>query len=110
MKTGSAAADLVASNGLIKFLRREATLSPRKALTVAAVAGLTNAMILAIINTAAEHAEQSESRPLYAIFFAAAMLLYVVAQRWILGAHAHRQSSAALRAARCRTAWPGGDL
>ncbi len=84
MKTGSAAADLVASNGLIKFLRREATLSPRKALTVAAVAGLTNAMILAIINTAAEHAEQSESRPLYAIFFAAAMLLYVVAQRWIL--------------------------
>ena len=84
METGSAAADMVASNGLIKFLRREATLSPRKALTVAAVAGLTNAMILAIINTAAEHAEQSESRPLYAVFFAAAMLLYVASQRWIL--------------------------
>lgn len=84
METGSAAADLVASNGLIKFLRREATLSPRRALTVAAVAGLSNAMILAIINSAAEHAEQSESRPLYAVFFGAAMLLYVVAQRWIL--------------------------
>ncbi|WP_051285006.1 cyclic peptide export ABC transporter [Nisaea denitrificans] len=84
METGSAAADLVASNGLIKFLRSEATLSPRKALTVAAVAGLTNAMILAVINTAAEHAEQSESRPLYAVFFAAAMILYVVSQRWIL--------------------------
>lgn len=84
METGSAAADLVASNGLIKFLRCEATLSPRRALTIATVAGLSNAMILAIINSAAEHAEQSESRPLYAVFFAAAMLLYVVAQRWIL--------------------------
>lgn len=84
METGSAAADMVASNGLIKFLRREATLSPRKALTVAAVAGLANAMILAIVNSAAEHAEQSDSRPLYAVFFAAAMIFYVVSQRWIL--------------------------
>lgn len=84
METRAAAADLVASNGLIRFLRQEATLSPRKALTVAAVAGLTNAMILAVINSAAEHAEQSESRPIYAVFFALAMVLYVVAQRWIL--------------------------
>lgn len=76
--------DRITSNSLIKFLLQEATLSPRKALTIAAVAGLGNAMVLAVINTAVEHAEESESRPMYAVFFAAAMIIYVLSQRWIL--------------------------
>ncbi len=72
------------SNDLFTFLRNEASLSPRRALIVAAVSGLSNALILAIINAAAEHAEQSESRPLYAVAFAAVMILYIISQRWIL--------------------------
>lgn len=72
------------SQALIAFLRAEATLSPRRALLVAATAGLSNAMILAIINSAAQHAAQSHARPLFAVFFAAAMFIYLIAQRWIL--------------------------
>ena len=75
---------LFASSSLSRFLRAEANLSPRRALGVAAVAGLSNALILAIINAAAEHAEQSETRPLFAVAFAIAMVIYILAQRWIL--------------------------
>lgn len=76
--------DRITSNSLVTFLLREATLSPRKAFTIAAVAGLGNAMVLAVINTAVEHAEESESRPMYVVFFAAAMIIYILSQRWIL--------------------------
>lgn len=75
---------LFTESSLGRFLISEVTLSPRRALTVAAIAGLSNALILALINTAAEHAEQSETRPLYAIAFGAAILIYMFAQRWIL--------------------------
>ena len=84
MADGRVFTSLLKSSALTQFLRREATLAPRKALTVATTAGLSNAMILAVINSAAEHAQQSESRPMYAVFFALAMVLYVVSQRWIL--------------------------
>jgi putative ATP-binding cassette transporter len=72
------------SNSLAYFLLKEASLSPRRALIAASVAGLSNALILAIVNAAAEHASQSERRPLYAVAFAAAMILYIFSQRWIL--------------------------
>jgi len=75
---------LFTESSLGRFLISETTLTPRKALGVAAIAGLSNALILAIINTAAEHAEQSESRPLFAVAFGAAILVYMFAQRWIL--------------------------
>jgi len=75
---------LFTESSLGRFLISETTLAPRKALGVAAIAGLSNALILAIINTAAEHAEQSESRPLFAVAFGAAILVYMFAQRWIL--------------------------
>jgi putative pyoverdin transport system ATP-binding/permease protein len=75
---------IIGSSALARFLEREATLAPRKVLTVAATAGLGNAMILAIINAAAEHAEQSQTRPMYAVFFVVTMIVYVIAQRWIL--------------------------
>lgn len=75
---------LFTESHLGRFLISETTLAPRRALGVAAVAGLSNALILALINTAAEHAEQSESRPLYAVAFGAAILVYMFAQRWIL--------------------------
>lgn len=75
---------LANSNSLAYFLLKEASLSPRRALIAACVAGLSNALILAIVNAAAEHASQSERRPLYAVAFAAAMILYIFSQRWIL--------------------------
>ena len=75
---------LLAPQGFYKFLKREATLNPRKALTMAAIAGLGNALILAVVNSAAAHAQQSETRPLYAVAFGAAMLMYVISQRWII--------------------------
>ena len=84
METGFVSRFLFTSSSLSKFLVREATLSPRKAIMVAAIAGLGNAMILAVVNSAAEHAEQSESRPMYAVAFAGAIVIYIIAQRWIL--------------------------
>ncbi len=84
MADGFAARFLFTQSSLTRFLLAEATLSPRRALLAAAVAGLSNALILALINASAEHAEQSESRPLLVVGFGAAMLIYVFAQRWIL--------------------------
>ena len=84
MADGFAARFLYAESSLSRFLTSEATLQPRRAVAVAAIAGLSNALILALINTAAEHAEQSESRPLFAVAFGAAILIYMFAQRWIL--------------------------
>jgi putative pyoverdin transport system ATP-binding/permease protein len=84
MADGFAARFLFVESSLSRFLTSEATLQPRRAVAVAAIAGLSNALILALINTAAEHAEQSESRPLFAVAFGAAILIYMFAQRWIL--------------------------
>jgi putative ATP-binding cassette transporter len=75
------------SKGLLAFLKREATLSPRKALLVATVAGVSNALILAIVNNAAERASGNEgTTPLYVAAFIAVMAFYIVSQRWILTA------------------------
>ena len=73
------------SGGLFAFLQREATLSPRKALLVATIAGVSNALILAIVNSASEHASGDEgTRPLFAAAFVAVIIFYVISQRWIL--------------------------
>ena len=84
MTNGITSKILPNSSNLAQFLLKEVSLSPRRALIAACVAGLSNALILAIVNAAAEHASQSESRPLYAVAFAAAMVLYIFSQRWIL--------------------------
>lgn len=84
MTNGITSKILPNSSNLAHFLLKEVSLSPRRALIAACVAGLSNALILAIVNAAAEHASQSESRPLYAVAFAAAMVLYIFSQRWIL--------------------------
>jgi putative ATP-binding cassette transporter len=84
MADGFASRFLFTESSLSRFLRAEATLSPRRATAVAAVAGLSNALILAVVNAAAQNAEQSEVRPLFAVAFAAAMAIYIVSQRWIL--------------------------
>lgn len=72
------------SQALIAFLKNEATLSPRRAFMIAATAGLSNAMILAIVSNAAQHASESKSRPLLAVFFVLAIVIYLISQRWIL--------------------------
>ena len=71
-------------NTLISFLVRESSTSMRKAIILAGIAGMSNAMILAMINAASQHAEDSEVRPLYALVFAICILIYVYSQRWIL--------------------------
>ena len=81
---GFSARFLFTSSSLARFLEQEGTLSVRRALFVAAVAGLSNALILAIVNAAAEHASASQSRPLFAVAFAVAMVIYIFSQRWIL--------------------------
>ena len=82
---GTIKTTLDTSSGLFAFIKREATLSPRKALLVATVAGVSNALILAIVNNAAESASGNEvMRPLYAVAFIVVMVFYVVSQRWIL--------------------------
>jgi len=75
---------LFSESKLSRFLQSESDLAPRRVLVMSAVAGLSNALILALINSAAEHAEESQSRPLFAVAFAVAIVLYAFAQRWVL--------------------------
>ena len=69
---------------LISFILRESTVAPRKALTVAFVSGASNALILAMINAASQHAEDNEVRPLYALAFVASFIFYNISERWLL--------------------------
>ena len=69
---------------LISFILRESTVAPRKALIVAFVSGASNALILAMINAASQHAEDNEVRPLYALAFVASFIFYNISERWLL--------------------------
>lgn len=50
-------------------------------MVIAAVAGMSNALILAFVNAAAQQATKQEVRPLFGLLIAASILIYVWSQR-----------------------------
>ena len=69
---------------LLSFLLKETLVSPKKAIVMAFVSGSSNSLILAMINAGAQHAENSEIRPLYALVFIVGFVLYYISERWLL--------------------------
>ena len=70
---------------LLSFLLKETLVSPKKAIVMAFVSGSSNSLILAMINAGAQHAENSEIRPLYALVFIVGFVMYYISERWLLG-------------------------
>ena len=69
---------------LLELLRKESTLSLRWLLTVAAVAGLSNAMVLAVINVGAEQASARKPTLLVPILFLVAVAVYSAGLRYFM--------------------------
>lgn len=69
---------------LLELFRKESTTSPYRLAFAAAIAGMSNAAVLAIINIAAEHPSRNESNFQYAALFAITVCLYIAAQRYIM--------------------------
>ena len=67
---------------LLDLLRKESTISRRRLLVLAIVAGLSNALILVVVNQAAEQAyEDAETSYRYLIMFVVVLVAYVRCQR-----------------------------
>ncbi len=73
---------------LLQFFARDSSVGLKSLAGIAALAGLSNAAILTILNTAAEHTRQGETAYWYLALFATALALYNVTQR-----HAMRTST-----------------
>jgi putative pyoverdin transport system ATP-binding/permease protein len=73
---------------LLQFFARDSSVGLRALATIAALAGLSNAAILTILNTAAEQTRQGATAYWYLALFATALALYNVTQR-----HAMRTST-----------------
>ncbi|MDB5368357.1 MAG: cyclic peptide export transporter [Rhodospirillales bacterium] len=58
--------------------------SRRRMLMMLVVAGIANALILVVINSAAEHAAKSDTDRLDVLLFVAVMAIYVLAQRFVM--------------------------
>lgn len=69
---------------LLRLLRTETTIDLRRLLFMAVVAGLSNALVLAVINSAAGRAPSEGSGIRLAVMFAIVLLLYTVSQRYLL--------------------------
>ena len=69
---------------LMRIFIAELSVSPWKLISLAALAGISNALILAIINIAAEHASESALNLRYVAMFFIAMAVYFITQRYIM--------------------------
>ena len=68
----------------LSFVRQESTLPLRRVLTMAAIAGLSNALILAIINAAAEHSSGDGAPFRLLAMFVVCLVLYYLTQYYNL--------------------------
>jgi putative ATP-binding cassette transporter len=69
---------------LWEFLRKEADFSGTRLIFFAAVSGLSNALILVIINTAAERVSDRQQNTQFLFLFAVAITIYILAQKYVL--------------------------
>lgn len=69
---------------LLRLLRSESSLSPVRLLLLASLAGLSNALILMLVNIAAEQGSNDRSTGRTFTFFLLVLFLYVIAQKTLL--------------------------
>lgn len=87
----------------LELIRREAGDSLRRIPWIAALAGLANALVLAVVNTAAGHVEDGTADFRFLVMFAAALALYVFGQHYIMTTST-REMETVLHRIRCRIA------
>jgi putative ATP-binding cassette transporter len=68
----------------LRFLKNESTGSLHKIIIMACLAGISNAVLLAVINTAARGASYDNLNFQYLLMFANAITLFIVCQKYIL--------------------------
>ena len=68
----------------LRLLRSESTINLRRMLGMAIIAGLSNAMVLAVINAAADPQAQKEGTGRLAIMFLTILIAYSVSQRYLM--------------------------
>src|SRR5262245_50264209 len=68
---------------LLQFLRRELTISPWLVLFMACVSGISNALILSVLNAATKQSVEG-SNLIFIILFAIIIGIYIISQRYIL--------------------------
>ena len=66
------------------FLRREAGFSATRLIFFAGISGLSNALLLVIINSAAERVSDRQQNTQFLFLFAVAITLYILAQKYVL--------------------------
>ena len=69
---------------LVQMIREESTVSIPRLMAVACIAGVANAMILAVINAAAQKASNQAVSFWYLAMFGVVLAIYVVAQRHVM--------------------------
>ena len=86
----------------IHLLRSEAVSNPRRILMMATVAGLSNALVLALINSAANlDQDERSSTTLLGVLFILVVCSYTVAQRFVMSSTA-REVERIIHRIRCR--------
>lgn len=73
---------------LFHLLMRESTVSPWQVLFLAAGAGISNALVLVLINTVTEQS-QEDSKFFYVVLFLVVMAVYLVSQKYLLTVTIH---------------------
>ena len=69
---------------LLRLFTAELSVPPMKLLTMAGLAGLSNALILAIINMASENASKDSISFQYVALFFIVISIYIITQRFIM--------------------------
>jgi putative ATP-binding cassette transporter len=69
---------------LLRLLRTETSLNIRRMIFMAAVAGLSNALVLALINSAASRTEKDDGGMRLALMFAVVLVLYTLSQLYLM--------------------------
>jgi len=70
---------------LIRIFLNETDAPKGKIAFYSILAGLSNVLLLAILNTSAEHASNSEFRLMGVVFFALCLLIYILSQKYVWG-------------------------
>lgn len=68
---------------LIRIFLNETDVPKGKIAFYSILAGLTNVLLLAILNTSAEHASNSEFRLMGVVFFALCLMTYILSQKFV---------------------------
>jgi putative ATP-binding cassette transporter len=68
----------------LRLLRSESAIDLRRMFAMAVIAGLSNAMVLAIINAAADPSAQSKGTSRLAIMFITVLVVYSISQRYLM--------------------------